>query len=207
MNKRISLAGQGLNQVMSGAMAALTLAAFATASLAAPSARAAAPTPVKSGAPTPVSGSSSSAEPWKGESDGSEVHFGALAGLGIIDFSAGFVLLGTASKKVIHRGFVPDINDSVSLEAQAGPIFTQGTAAFQYSLHLRWDFQKDEHWTLYALGGGGGYITGTSINGGSFLLHPRFGLGTFFRVNDLILLRGEISHELIAAGLTIPLYL
>jgi hypothetical protein len=149
----------------------------------------------------------SNADDWKGPSDGSEVHLGGLAGLGIFgDFNAGFVLLGTASKKIIHHGFIPDVTDAVSIETELGPIFTEGTTAFSYALQLRWDFDMNQQWTFFALGGAGGYITGSSLNN-SFALFPRFGVGSFFRVNDLILIRGEITHELIAAGVTIPLYL
>jgi hypothetical protein len=154
-----------------------------------------------------AAGKTSSGEDWKGQSDNAEVHLGGLAGLGIFaDFNAGFVLLGTASKKIIHHGFVPDVTDSVSIETEMGPIFTQGTTAFSYSLHARWDFEMNQQWTFFAIGGAAGYITGSSLNN-SFALFPRFGVGSFFRVNDLILIRGEISHELIAAGVTIPLYL
>jgi hypothetical protein len=159
-------------------------------------------------APMPAAvASSGGGEDWKGKSDGSEVHFGGLTGLGIIDFHPGFVLLGTASKKIVHSGFVPDITNSVSIEAEAGPLFAASTTLFDYSLHLRWDFEKDEHWIFYAIGGVGGFIAGSSFGSDNFMVFPRFGLGTFFRVNDLILIRGEISHELIAAGITIPLYL
>ena len=149
---------------------------------------------------------SGTAEDWKGQSDNSEVHLGALAGLGMIDFNPGFVLLGTASKKIVHHGFVNEVTDSVSLETELGPLFTQGTTVFSYSLHLRWDFEMNEKLTVYALGGAGGYITGASFNN-SFALFPRVGLGIFFRASDLILIRGEISHEVIAAGVTVPLYL
>jgi hypothetical protein len=145
------------------------------------------------------------AEDWKGKSDGSEVHLGVITGLGIIDFNPGYILLGTASKKIVKSGFAPEITNSVSIETEMGPMFVAGGALFSYSLHLRWDFEKDEKWTFYAIGGAGGYIAGSSFSS-SFMLFPRVGLGTFYRVNDLILIRGEVSHELIAAGVTIPLY-
>jgi hypothetical protein len=160
-----------------------------------------------SAAPAAAASASGTAEAWKGKSDGAEVHLGAIAGLGIIDFNPGFVLLGTASKKIVQSGFVPDITNSVSIETQMGPIFVDGTALFSYSLHLRWDFEKDERWIFYALGGAGGYITGSGYAGGnSFMLFPRLGIGTLLRVNDLLEIRGEVSHELIAAGIAVPLY-
>ena len=162
--------------------------------------------------PTPVNlSSSSNGEDWKGDPETSEVNLGALTGMGILDEQVGFALLGTVSKKIVHHGFISDVNDSVSIEAAMGPLFvsspsgTNGTA-FMYSLHLRWNFQKDEHWTFYALGGAGGAITGASL-GSKFTVLPRFGVGTFYHFNELFMIRGEISHDLIAAGVTFPFWL
>jgi hypothetical protein len=140
---------------------------------------------------------------WKGPSDGSEGSFGGLAGLGIVDNSNGFSLIGTASKKVIKSGFIPDITNPVSFEGQFGPVFLSGATAWFYSAHLRWDFEKDSIWTFYALGGLGGNIL--SVNSSTrFELFPRFGIGAFWKVSPLVFVRGEISHELIALGINIP---
>jgi hypothetical protein len=146
---------------------------------------------------------------WKGPSDNAEVHLGALAGLAILNFNTGFALLGTASKKIIKNGFVPEIANSVSLETELGPVFAgAGSTLFSYSLHLRWDFEMNEKWIFFALGGAAGYVAPTTFAAGNtFALFPRIGLGAFFRASDLIMIRGEVSHELIAAGVTIPLYL
>src|SRR5262245_52809752 len=116
------------------------------------------------------------ADDFKGKDDPSQFGFGGMAGLGILDNRGGFSLLGTASKKIIDRGFVPDIVNSVWIEAEAGPLFVGGSTAFVYSLHLRWDFVQNEVWTLYALGGAGGAITGAAL-GDRFELYPRFGAG------------------------------
>jgi hypothetical protein len=146
----------------------------------------------------------SSGEDWKGLPDNSIVSLGGLGGLGIVGSSVGFALLGTAGVKIIKHGFVPDINDSVTLETELGPLFLSGMTLFDYALHLRWDFQKDDTWTFFALGGFAGDISGSSVGNQFF---PSFGVGTFFRVNDLIQIRGEISHEHVAAGVTVPFYL
>ncbi len=142
-------------------------------------------------------------EDWKGGADSAAVHLGGLVGLGILDSQAGLTLMGTASKKIIPRGFISDINDSVSIEAQAGPLWTQSTMVFHYSFHIRWDFQKDAKWTLYALAGLAGDVTGSSL-GNRFILLPRFGIGSFYRWSDHLLLRGEWSRELMAVGVSIP---
>src|SRR5262245_44559897 len=94
-------------------------------------------------APKAVATESGSSEDWKGQPDGSEVHLGALMGLGILDFTTGFTLLGTASKKIVHHGFINEINNSVSIETELGPVITRSTAIFSYSLHLRWDFEMN----------------------------------------------------------------
>ncbi len=143
-------------------------------------------------------------EDWKGKSDGAQLHLGGLTGMGVLDSQAGYTVLGTASKVLASEGFIGDINDSVSLEAALGPLFVLSSAAFTYSVHLRWDFRKDEHWTFYGLGGLAGNITGSSL-GDRFILLPRFGVGTFYHFNERVAIRGEISRELIAAGVIFPL--
>jgi hypothetical protein len=147
-----------------------------------------------------------SADDWKGKPDGAEVHLGAMGGLAIVNFNAGFALLGNASKKIIEHGFVGEVTDSVSLETELGPVFVASSTIFSYSLHLRWDFEYNEHWTFFALGGAGGYVTGSNF-GNTWELFPRFGLGAFYRVNDLVMVRAEASHEVIAVGVTVPFYL
>jgi opacity protein-like surface antigen len=141
---------------------------------------------------------------WKGPDERAELHFGGLAGMGTVDSQAGFVVLGTISKKIIHHGFVPDIANSVSVEIQAGPLFVYSTAIFAYSAHLRWDFQKDERWTIYAIGGLAGDVTGPGL-GSRFILLPRFGVGSFLKLNEMVYLRGELSREVIGLGVAIPL--
>lgn len=138
-------------------------------------------------------------EDWKGEADTNTYRLGALAGLGIIDSTAGFALLGTASRKIVTRGFSPEINNSVWLELQAGPLFISGGTAFAYSTHLRWDFHRTNEWTYYALGGLSGHITGEAL-GSRFLLFPRFGLGLLKELTANMAIRAELSHEFITAG-------
>ena len=125
---------------------------------------------------TSIEPGSTKADDFKGKDEPTEFDLGAMPGMGILDNHVGFALLGTASKKIVHRGFVPDITNSVSIEVEMGPLFVSGGTAFQYSGHLRWDFIKDSMWTLYALAGLGGDITCASL-GDRFELYPRFGMG------------------------------
>jgi hypothetical protein len=145
-----------------------------------------------------------SGEDWKTPGLPPLYHFGALTGLGVIDHYGGFTLLGTASMTVMDRGFAPDISNSVAVELEAGPMFTSSHAAFWYSAHLRWDFQKDEDWTFYALGGLAGNDTPDSL-GGHFEIWPRFGIGTIWRIDAAISLRAELSHEFMGLGISFPM--
>src|SRR3569832_1626005 len=78
---------------------------------------------------------------WKGPPSPGEATFGGVIGMGIIDNSSGFALIGTLSKKIVKNGFVPDITNSVSVEGQLGPVFLSPGTAWFYSAHLRWDFE------------------------------------------------------------------
>lgn len=138
-------------------------------------------------------------EDFKGPLESPEYHFGVMTGLGVLNSKAGWVLLPTISKKIVHQGFVPDISNQVFIEITAGPIFVLGSSAFVYSTHLRWDFKKDEQWTLYAVGGLGGHVTGVSL-GSQWVLMPRFAGGVFLKLSSMVKLRIEASHEWIALG-------
>jgi hypothetical protein len=143
------------------------------------------------------------AEDWKGEPPVIEVDFGALTGLGFYGGTAGFALLGTVAKKVINRGFAPDINNQLYFEAQLGPMFFENSTPWFISTHLRWDFIRNETWTPYALGGLAGYIGG-NLNA-DWPVKPRLGLGSFWNVSPAVTLRGEVSSELFAAGVSFAL--
>jgi hypothetical protein len=148
------------------------------------------------------SGSGSSAD-FKGSSEFGDTAFGALAGIGVINDSGGFALIPTLSHKILPRGFVPDVNDAVWVEAELGPVFFSGATALWYSAHLRWDFVKDDQWTFFGLGGLAGDVTPDAL-GHHFQLFPRFGVGALYSIVPYVKIRAEISHELIAVGVDIP---
>jgi len=134
---------------------------------------------------------------FKGASPSGELTVGALAGLSIIG-TEGFGLIGNVGKRIVERGFAPDVNNQVYIEGQFGPVFgLAGTTGWHYSAHLRWDFPKDDQFTFYGLGGVGG-----SIVASTFRLHPRFGVGGFFYFDSYLAIRAELSHELIGAGIS-----
>lgn len=139
-------------------------------------------------------------EDWKGPSPAPKFYFGGLAGMGVLDTAIGFSLLGTAAIRLVERGFANDINNQVFLEGQAGPVFFRGLTAFQYHVHLRWDFNKNEDWTFYAIGGLGGILaTGRTV------FYPHFGVGAMWHVFARFSLRAELSHEFTGMGVVVPL--
>ena len=142
------------------------------------------------------------AEDWKGKPEESVLSLGALTGVGLVDQGSGLALFGTISKKIINHGFISEITDSVSVEGALGPVLLSGGTAMVYSVHLRWDFEKDQNWTLYALGGVGGNV----LTGRSSEFYPRFGIGAFYKMAGPLNGRVELSHEAILVGLNVPFY-
>jgi hypothetical protein len=143
-------------------------------------------------------------EDWKGQPSSSQGSFSAMLGMAVLDdYRPAFALIGAASKKIIDRGFVPDLNDSVSIEAELGPVFALGGTALFYSAHLRWDFVYNPTWTFYALGGLAGSVQGDTF-GNHFVLLPRLGAGALCTITDAVGVRFELSHELIVVGATFP---
>ncbi len=138
-------------------------------------------------------------EDWKGPADASRFNLGVIQGIGIIDTIGGYAFVGTASAKILDRGFAPDLNNSLHAEVQIGPFFASGVSAWIFGSHLRWDFVKDDHWTFYALGGiGGNNLTVANVS--RTALYPRFGAGAIYGIHDKFSVRAEISHELTAVG-------
>jgi len=139
------------------------------------------------------------AEDYKGKQESPDVTLSAMGGLGIFDSTGGAAVVGAVAKQIVHNGFIPGINNPVYVELELGPDFTSGSSAIFYSTHLRWDFVKDDDWTLFALGGVGGYVTSQQL-GDHWEFTPRFGVGAFRNLTGNLSLRMEASHELIAAG-------
>lgn len=132
---------------------------------------------------------------WKGPSPLTEFSAGFLGGLTLNGSSAGGVILGHVAKKIMHRGLVgDDINDQVFLEVQVGPEFVSGITALGVSTHLRWDFNRDDDFALFAIGGLGAHF-GTGFN----QVHPRFGVGALWYF-EWFGVRAEMSERWILAG-------
>ncbi len=144
--------------------------------------------------------SAMAAEDWKGKPDSDSLSVGGLIGMGIVDYSPGFGILGTVSKKIIQQGFISDINNSFWIEAMIGPVFGTSNSVWAYSTHFRWNFVKDDHWTLFAIGGVGGNVISRTNLPSLFRLTPRFGVGALYKLQEKVSLRGELSHDFIVVG-------
>lgn len=143
-------------------------------------------------------------EDWKGPTAPHTIQLGAMSGLGLVGAQAGLALIANASKRVVERGFVPDLNDSVWFEVQAGWIlFIPGGNPFSYSAHLRWDFIKDDQWTLFGIGGFGGMIQPSSF-GSSYWFYPRTAIGAAMSLtaHSPMQLRFELSQNWTTVGIS-----
>lgn len=139
-------------------------------------------------------------EDWKGVSPEQSIQVGAMTGLGLVGSQAGLSLIAQAAKRIVERGFVPDLNNSVWFEIQAGWIlFIPGGSPFAYSAHLRWDFIKDDQWVLYGIGGFGGIA-----NSGAAAFYPRTAVGAAMNLTSQspMQLRFELSQTWTTVGLS-----
>lgn len=140
------------------------------------------------------------AEDWKGPTAPESTQLGAMTGLGLVGGQAGLALIGQASKRIVERGFVPDLNNSVWFEIQAGWILgITGGNPFGYSAHLRWDFTRNDQWTLYAITGFGG-LSGN----GMAPFYPRTAIGAAMNLTSAspMQLRFEFSQTWTTVGVS-----
>ena len=142
------------------------------------------------------------ADDYKGTPSTTEMTASFMGGFGLVDTSGGFALTGALAKKILDRGFVSDLNDPIFIEVEFGPMFTSGITAWMYSAHLRWDFVKDPAWTFFAIGGMGANTISVNSNT-RFALYPRFGVGAFYTLPVGLILRAEVSHEQVVAGVSV----
>lgn len=152
--------------------------------------------------PLAFSAGVANAEDWKGNTTYSNIEVGALVGGSTFGTDFGFSTLGSVAYQIAPEGWIEDIDERVWTELQMGiAFFNQGSTqtALQYSAHLRWDFTKDDSWTIYALGGLAGYFL-PAIYGNSFTMRPRVGLGALFQTKLPVSFRGEVSAEFIGLG-------
>jgi len=143
-------------------------------------------------------------EPWKGHTEVRPVEVGMLFGGAIFGTELNWSALSTVAYLIEDRAFVPDLDNRIWVELEIGPTFfstrNSNQTGLQYSTHLRWDFNYNETWTLYALGGISGFGLPKAL-GSSFTLHPRFGVGAEYQTKAALLFRGEVSAEFLGVGI------
>jgi hypothetical protein len=143
-------------------------------------------------------------EDWKGPLSDRDWEVGGIAGLALVEPNYGIALQAQISKRLFSEGWVEDITNPVSIEMSAGPAFVKGHSPFILATQLRWDFERDQDWTLFAVGGLGAQFTGPEL-GDRSLVHLRFGVGAFKRLDERLRLRMEASHEVLGVGVTYAL--
>ncbi len=140
------------------------------------------------------------AEQWKGKPYDSMFQFSFMPGIALLGSTVGLGLNAAVAVKVSQHGFIDDINDQAHFEIMAGPIFVSSTVASAYSVHLRWDFHKNDYWSFYLLGGLGGEVGGL-LTGNYRAFHPRFGVGALWNLFEFLSFRAELSHEFTGIGI------
>jgi opacity protein-like surface antigen len=141
-----------------------------------------------------------SQEPWKGASPQTDGTLTVMPGMSINGTDVELAIVGAAAKRIIERGFVPDINDQVFLEVMLGPSITGDFTAWFYGVNLRWDFHYNEDWGIYGLGGLGGVIVDANV-GNDTSVHPRFGVGYLKALGSSMKFRAEAQSDFVGAGL------
>ncbi len=144
------------------------------------------------------------ADPWKGHTDVPPIEVGLMGGGAIFGSSTNFGVLASGAYLIKKDGWINDIDNRVWVELEMGPTFFdvagRDHTGMEYSAHLRWDFTYDEYWTLYALGGLGGFVLPDAVSSSSFAIHPRVGLGAEYQTKVALLFRGEVSADFIGIG-------
>lgn len=144
-------------------------------------------------------------EPWKGHTLTSPFEFGTMAGMNLYGKDVNWAVLMTGAYLIDDDGWAQDLDDRIWIEVQAGPsFFSSGgvltsQTGLQYHAHLRWDFTYNEYWTVYGLGGFGGYRLPSNF-GDTLTFAPRFGAGVEYQTKAALMFRGEISADFIGAG-------
>lgn len=138
-------------------------------------------------------------EMWKGSPYERNVSLAIVQGIGFPNGAVGYAVNGYLGIKVLHKGFVPDINNQVFAELFFGGLFGGGDGT-TLGAQLRWDLHKDYLWTFYAVGGLGVGIYGTAP-AKTTNLFPRIGVGAFWHLFEGLSFRTEVTESLIAIGI------
>ena len=134
-----------------------------------------------------------------------DLYFGAG-----IDYWSSFGLQARYAARLLDKGLVPDINNSLYLEAGLGLTFygTQGgqsgITGFNFIATGRWDFQMDPSWIFFAnLGFGYNAVSGgqsSAVRGGG--LYPAIGVGAMYNFSGSDwAARADFSYQFLGVGI------
>jgi hypothetical protein len=140
----------------------------------------------------------STEEMWKGSPYDHNLSLAILQGIGFPSGSVGYAVNGYLGIKLLHQGFVPDINDQVFGELFFGGLFGGGDG-INFGAQLRWDIHKDYLWTFYGVGGLGVGIYGTAP-ARTTRFFPRVGVGALWNLFEGLSFRAEVTESLIGVG-------
>ncbi len=127
-----------------------------------------------------------------------------------LDYWSAFGLQARFATRLLDKGLIPDITNSLYLEAGLGMTFygtqggTSGVTGFNFLATGRWDFQMDVSWIFFAdLGFGYNAISAGqsgSVRGGG--LFPAVGAGAIYNFGGSEwAARGDFSYQFLGAGL------
>ncbi len=116
---------------------------------------------------------------------------------------------GRYSYRILDQGFLPDINNSISLEGGLGSTYYGNIAAGTNVVGLtfvavaRWDLQYDPTWIFF--GNVGLSYTAvinastSDVRGGGFF--PALGIGAMYNMQPEWALRADFSYQFLGAGI------
>ncbi|MBI3541836.1 MAG: hypothetical protein HY075_00990 [Deltaproteobacteria bacterium] len=125
------------------------------------------------------------------------------------DFWDAWGLQGRFAYRVLDKGFVPELNNSIYLEGGVGMTFygsrggQDGVTGFSLLATVRWDFQLNDYVIFFADLGAG--YTGVSNSKQDFVkganLWPALGVGAIVNVTNEWAVRGDLSYQFLGVGL------
>ena len=155
-----------------------------------------------------VDSQNTSEEAWKGPANETHSYVGLLAGFGMMKNSLVMPTRVLYGYKVLNRGFVPDINNQVHLEAAMGPVFLLDSdeTAWSGSVGARWSFFYSPSVVYYALGGLKLQFINDKLKKtapdwlNTISVSPSLGIGAAYEAARNFWLRAEYGYDLFSLG-------
>ena len=130
------------------------------------------------------------------------------AGLGV-DYFDSFGIQTRYAYRIIDDGFIDDVNDSFYIEGGLGLTMygsvnsNPSVTGFNVLASVRWDFQYNPEWTMFADLGFGinsvSKVKNGDVPGGGFF--PAIGVGTIYSMNETTGIRFDLSYQFLGLGI------